>query len=117
MTPKLVAIIAALALTACDTVPMQSVAKAFSDVTGSYQDQPFDAGTISVIAPRDGKLATYNLRPCGLFQICGARRGKVSSVDGFTVVTGAYSGRTFYLSAGGDGFVRQHGPDVPLAWE
>lgn len=89
--------------------------RAFSD---AYQDQPFDAGTVYVVAEEHGDLHTYSLTPCGGDHICGldGRKGHVQRANEHIVVTGAYPGRTFYLSPGGDGYLNWRGVNRDLAW-
>lgn len=91
--------------------------RAFS---ASYQDQPFEDGMIYVVAEEHGDLHTYSLRPChGETRICGGSGGvgHLRKTPDYTIVTGAYHGRTFFLSPGGDGVLRWRGVDRTLAWE
>lgn len=83
-----------------------------------YQDQPFERGTVHVVAEEHGELHTYSLTPCGEDHICGpnGRQGHVTRMDDHVVVSGAYNGRTFYLSPGGDGFLNWRGVNRDLAW-
>lgn len=81
------------------------------------KDQPFDEGTVYVVATERGELRTYALRPCrNETHICGTRAGHLSETEQFYAVTGAYPGRTFFLSPGGDGVLRRGSHEVPLAW-
>lgn len=106
-------------LAACEYGPVPgpplplAVQRAYAD---TVQDHPFDDGAISVLAEEHGELHTFTLRPCGQDRICGARRGKVVRAPDYWVVTGAYSGRTFYISPGGDGWIKRSGRYYPLAW-
>ncbi len=89
--------------------------RAFSD---AYQDQPFEEGAIYVVAEEHGDLHTYSLTPCGGNHVCGpnGRIGHVQRLNDHIVVTGAYPGRTFYLSPGGDGYLNWRGVNRDLAW-
>jgi len=85
------------------------------------QDTPFDSGPVSVVATERGELNTYTLVPCrGDTHICGGsahgRAGHLRTGLTADVVTGAYPGRIFHLSPGGDGFLERGGHVVPLAW-
>jgi len=84
----------------------------------SYLDLPFEDGIVHVVAEEHGDLHTYSLTPCGVNRVCGpdGRSGTVQKQDDHFVVTGAYSGRTFYLSPGGDGFLNWRGVNRDLAW-
>lgn len=82
----------------------------------AYQDTPFERGEISVIAEEHGELHTFTLRPCGADQVCGARQGNVVKAPDYYVVTNAYAGRTFYVSPGGDGYIKRDGVLYPMAW-
>jgi hypothetical protein len=85
----------------------------------THRDQPFDTGTVYVVANEHGDLHTYSLTPCrGGTRICGGsgRVGTVERTLDFSVVTGAYSDRTFFLSPGGDGYLTWRGADIDLAW-
>lgn len=88
------------------------------DIDASYRDLPFDRGTVYVVANEHGELHTYSLRPCGGTHVCGGsgRVGHVARTLDHFVVTGAYPGRTFYLSPGGDGYLKWRGEDRDLAW-
>ncbi|SEW45299.1 hypothetical protein SAMN04488515_3315 [Cognatiyoonia koreensis] len=82
-----------------------------------FQDQPFDVGPVSVLSEERGKLRTYLLTPCrNGTRVCGAHVGSVSKTPDFTIVSGAYPGRTFYLSPGGDGYLLVNGRTISLAW-
>jgi len=82
------------------------------------RDLPFDAGPVYVIANEHGDMHTYSLRPCGGDHVCGdtGHRGHVKRTPDFFVVTGAYPGRTFLLSPGGDGYLTWRGVNRDLAW-
>lgn len=85
----------------------------------AYRDKPFDSGTVYVVANEHGDLHTYSLTPCrGGTHICGGagQVGHVTRTQDYFVVTGAYRGRTFYLSPGGDGYLTWRGVDRDLAW-
>ena len=82
-----------------------------------FQDQPFDTAAISVLATEGDELRTYSLRPCqNGTRICGARTGTLQRTPDYYVVTGAYPGRVFHLSPGGDGFLRTAQGNTNLAW-
>ena len=84
----------------------------------AYLATPFAEGEVSVVAAERGELRTYRLTPCRQgTRICGSHPGTVSRDGVFTVVSGAYPGRTFLLAQGGDGALKVHGSAVPLAWE
>ena len=84
----------------------------------AYQDLPFDSGAVSIVANEHGDLHTYMLTPCGGDHICGLRGhvGHVERTADYFVVKGAYPGRTFHLSPGGDGYLTWRGVDRDLAW-
>lgn len=85
-----------------------------------FQDQPFALGVISVVAEEHGELHTYSLTPCqGNTRICGpgGRAGTLTRYPDYVIVTGAYPGRSFYLSPGGDGWLLWRGAWHPLAWQ
>lgn len=88
----------------------------------AFLDQPFEGGTVHVVAEERGEMKTYILVPCrGGTHVCGETlRGRAGhSVVGpdYVQVTGAYPGRTFLLAPGGNGVLRRHGVDSPLAWD
>lgn len=84
----------------------------------NLQDQPFDErGTVFVVAEERGKMRSFALTPCrGGTHICGTRAGHLARTPDFSVVSDAWPGRTFYLSPGGDGYLKRHGTLIPLAW-
>ncbi|KAA9006043.1 hypothetical protein [Histidinibacterium aquaticum] len=122
---------ALLALGACEITPTgdtrpdtrfsASSRQLFQD---TYQEIPFAQGAVYVIAP-DGTsdtMATYRLVPCGGGdRICGdslhGSAGQVTRGAEFFEVRGAYPGRTFRLSPGGDGYMLQGNLAVPVAWD
>ncbi len=88
----------------------------------SYLEQPFEDGTVHVVAEERGEMKTYILVPCrGGSHVCGGslrgRAGYLTQHPDFAVVTGAYAGRTFFLAPGGSGVLRRAGVDTALAWE
>jgi hypothetical protein len=92
------------------------------DFAVATDDKPFANGNVSVIAAEHGEMRTYLLARCGGgSQICaGGLRGhpgQLSQLEDYVVVSNAYSGRTFYLSAGGLGYLQTARGTVPLAWE
>jgi len=110
---------AVLLLGACaqQLPPAASVSPEFDRlITDTFQDTPFDTGAITVLAEEHGELRSFRLRPCGGNHICGARQGHVADAPAYWVVTGAYSGRTFYISPGGDGWIKRDGALHPMAW-
>lgn len=112
--------VALLALAACNGKPLPAFWD--SDVyqaayAESYQDHPFDDGAISVITEEHGELHTYTLKPCrNDTRICGARAVQMTKSDHYYVVDGAFRGRAFYLSPGGDGWLKRGETITPLAW-
>ncbi|MCO4848471.1 MAG: hypothetical protein KC448_10930 [Yoonia sp.] len=82
----------------------------------NFQDHPFDTGPITVLSEEHGDLRSYTLRSCGADQVCGAGKGRVVRTSDYWVVTGAYAERIFYVSAGGDGWVKHGGALTPIAW-
>lgn len=122
MTRLTAAILTSLGLAACtDGQPLPqyfdvpvSAQRAYAN---QFQDAPFDSGPITVLSGAGGNLQSYTLTPCrNGAAICGARTGQLQQTEDFYVVTGAYAGRTFYLSPGGDGFIRRGGVDTDIAW-
>ena len=89
------------------------------ELAASFQDIPFEGGaSVSVVANEHGDLHTYRLTPCGGDHICGlpGHIGHIEQTPDYFVVTGAYPGRTFYLSPGGDGYLTWRGVNRDLAW-
>ena len=89
------------------------------EVDVAYRDLPFDSGPVYVVAPEHGDLHTYSLTPCrNGTRICGGAGGvgHVTRTPDYFKVTGAYAGRTFYLSPGGDGILEWQGVERELAW-
>lgn len=127
---RIFAALAGLAmLGACDAADIQSfgaqiesldlLAETDRDIDEAFRDKPFDTGTVYVVANEHGDLHTYSLTPCrGGTHICGGSGhvGHVQRTEDFYIVTGAYRGRTFYLSPGGDGYLKWRGVDRDLAW-
>ena len=125
----LLAALCPLALSACMNIDLAATGAALErvnlvdaterDIDEAFRDLPFDTGTVYVVANEHGDLHTYSLTPCrGGNRICGAtgRVGTVSRTPDYYVVTGAYSDRTFFLSPGGDGYLKFRGVDRDLAW-
>lgn len=119
-------ILAALTLTACapgepltwKQNPVQ-VQRAWAN---AFSDQPFDTGPVTILAAEHGELHSYTLAPCQSGQrVCaGSANGRAAVLQwtpDYAVVSGAYAGRTFYLSPGGDGWMRRGGVDTPIAWD
>lgn len=125
---SILAITGCVALSACSAADIENFRTGIEsvDIAGetrrafseTFQDQPFDRGTVYVVAEEHGDLHTYSLRPCGGDHICGGsgRVGHVERGENFYVVTGAYPHRTFYLSPGGDGVLKWRGVNRDLAW-
>jgi hypothetical protein len=82
----------------------------------NFQDHPFDTGPITVLSEEHGDLKSYTLRTCGEDHVCGSRKGHVTRAPDYWVVKGAYAGRVFYISAGGDGWVKHGSELIPIAW-
>ena len=88
----------------------------------AFSDQPFDTGPVTILTSEQGALRSYTLAPCrGGSTVCaGSSRGRAGTVQvtpDFDVVSGVYPGRVFYLSPGGDGFMRYRGADYALSWD
>lgn len=82
-----------------------------------WQDKPFDEGAISVLSEEHGDLHTYTLTPChGGANVCGDSVGHLQVTPDYYVITNAYDGRTFYISPGGDGYVKINGVFTTIAW-
>jgi len=109
-----------VALTACGGKPLPAFWD--SDVYQAYyaenfQKHPFDEGPVSIVTEERGHLRTYTLTPChDGARVCGARAAQVMKEPHYYVIAGAYHGRTFYLSPGGDGWVKRGETITPLAW-
>ena len=122
------AIVGLFALGACDDARLDETRAAINalDLPGDSQrafvvaqeDIATDDGTVYVVAEEHGDLHTYSLTPCGGNHVCGpnGRIGHVQRLNDHIVVTGAYPGRTFYLSPGGDGILTWRGVNRDLAW-
>lgn len=83
----------------------------------NFQKHPFDDGPVSIITEERGEMRTFALKPCdGGSHVCGARAAQVVKETHYYVIAGAYHGRTFYLSPGGDGWVKRGDVLTPLAW-
>lgn len=125
---KLLALTGLLALCACASYDLGATRAQIENldvlkatdraIDDAYRDLPFDTGTVYVVANEHGDLHTYSLTACGGNHICGGtgRVGHVERTLDYFVVTGAYPGRTFHLSPGGDGYLTWRGVDRDLAW-
>lgn len=89
----------------------------------AYQPLPFAEGAVRVISPdaQDPTMRTWRLVPCQQgTRVCAdtahGRAGHVTRGAEFWQVSGAYPGRVFYLSPGGDGYMTDGHVAVPLAW-
>ena len=121
-------VVALVALTACQgtgdrvaATAEQFVWDATRDVNryvgDTFQDAPFDSGPVSVLAEENGELRTYTLTPCrGGNNVCGSGTGQLTRNADFYILTGAYTGRTFYFSPGGDGYIKRGSDYIPMAW-
>lgn len=119
------------AVTLAGCAKMQEGPAAFEDVDvamelrqsfqAAYQDTPFDAGPIWIVAPEGDEMQTFVLLPCGDGRVCSEarphHRGHVVRTGEYYVVTGAYPRHDFWLSPGGDGWLAVGGVGVPLAWD
>lgn len=120
MRNVILGLVALTGLSACYGKPLTwegnpvAVQRFYAD---TFQDQPFDVGPVSVIAEERGEMRTYLLRPCANnTRVCGTRTGTLERTPDLAVVRGAYAGRVFYLSPGGDGYMVRNGRTIPLAW-
>ncbi len=98
------------------------VAEADRLVADSFRDVAFADGRVAVVTAEDGRMRTYWLVPCqNGTQICaGGPHGRavdLTSNPDFRIVSGAYRGRDFYLSPGGDGMIITRDGRNQLAWE
>ena len=116
------AVIVSATLVACTEgkplpYPVGDPAEAARYYADLFQDQPFDEAAVKVVVAERGDLRTFTLRPCqNGARICGARAGSVEVTPDYYVVSGAYPGRTFWLSPGGDGYMERGGVRTNLAW-
>ena len=91
-------------------------------VADSFRDIAFTEGRVAVVAVEDGRMRTYWLVPCrdGAAICAGGPDGQavdLTSNPDFRIVSGAYRGRDFYLSPGGDGMMISRDGRHQLAWE
>ena len=133
---KLVTACAALAALAGCNAPgpefpeMTPVTVAFSNVVAqadrivadSFRDIAFTEGRVAVVAEENGRMRTYWLVPCrdGTKICAGGPNGRavdLTSSPDFRIVSGAYRGREFYLSPGGDGVLISRDGQHQLAWQ
>ena len=108
------------ALTACasyDLPPPSEAGTGVQRAIGTLLDQPFDTGPVTVLTEEHGALHSYTLTRCGDTVCAGSRRGSLSETPDYLVISGTHAGRTFYLSPGGDGWVKVRGALHPLAWD
>ena len=112
--------VALLALAACGGKPLPAFWD--SDVyqayyAENYQAHPFDDGPVSIVTAEHGEMRTYHLKPCrNGTRVCGNRAAELVKEQHYYVVSGAYHGRAFYLSPGGDGWLKKGDTITPLAW-
>lgn len=133
---KIITLCAGLALLAGCDVPGLDVqagapeAAAFSSVVvesdrivdSNFRDIAFAEGRVAVVAEEHGRMRTYWLVPCqdGTRICAGGLNGRAGSLTlnpDFSIVSGAYRGRDFYLSPGGDGVLITRDGQYQLAWE
>ncbi len=86
----------------------------------SFTEEPFELGSLSVIAEEAGELSTYNFYPCqGGGAVCSGSpqgpAGRLFRTEDSFVLAGLH-GRTFWFSYGGDGWVERNEQFVPMAW-
>lgn len=98
------------------------VAEADRLVADSFRDIAFTEGRVAVVAEENGRMRTYWLVPCrdGTKICAGGPNGRavdLTSSPDFRIVSGAYRGREFYLSPGGDGVLISRDGQHQLAWE
>ena len=116
------ALLAALTLSACASEsefrPNEVDARVTRAVEWSFLDNPLDTGPVTILAPEHGDLRSYEIRKCGDVRVCSGHRSAplLMSAD-FVVIDGLIPGRTFYLSPGGDGWMKRSGQLIPIAWE
>jgi hypothetical protein len=116
------AVLATATLVACtDGQPLPSEIDVPSEAARYYadlfQDKPFDEAAVKVVVAERGDLRTFTLQPCqNGVRICGSQTGSVETTPDYHVVSGAYPGRTFWLSPGGDGYMVRGGVRTDLAW-
>ncbi len=123
---RIVLVLSVLTLAACAPKMPPAVDQEVPAVkrlwASAFSDQPFDTGPVSILTEEHGELHTYTLAPCrGGKTVCAGsihgRAGVLQLSEDYAVVTGAYAGRTFYLSPGGDGWMKKNSAYVPLAWD
>lgn len=120
--------VALTALTACAETALTPESLTFDTITRDtdravslgFRQMPFAQGPLSVVVAERGRLLTYRLVPCqeGRAICAGTARGRAGGLQitpDHYIVTGLY-GRIFFLSPGGDGWLRHGNVDVPLAW-
>ena len=98
------------------------VAEADRMVADSFRDIAFTEGKVAVVAEVNGRLRTYWLVPCqnGTRICAGGPNGRavpLTDSPDFRIVSGAYRGRDFFLSPGGDGVLVTRDGQHQLAWE
>ena len=116
------ALLAALTLAACTPgsqfEPNEVDVRVSRAVNWSFLDNPFDTGAVTILAPEQGELRSYTIRDCGTATVClGHRRAALVMAPDYAVIDGLVPGRVFYLSPGGDGWMKTGGTYVPIAWE
>lgn len=90
------------------------VGRVYADI---FQDSPFDTGAVTVLSEEHGELHSYTLTPCRSgTAVCGARSAALQRTPDYFVVQNAYAGRDFYLSPGGDGYMKRNGVFTAIAW-
>ena len=122
-------LLAFVVLAGCSGVPiipddLDLMAQTQRDFAAAFYETALSEGPISIIVAERGEIRTYALAPCGAGGSACAPGGRAVPVTkgtsiwpDYTIVAGAYRGRTFYLAPGGKGVMRRDGVDYPLAWE
>lgn len=121
MRYAILALSAITVLSACENgiaqAPAQPAIEVQRALSNAFQDAPFDTGSVTILTAEHGDLHSYTLTMCGDAVCSGGRRGTLQQTPDFTVVSGTHRGRTFYLSPGGDGWVKIAGEFITLTWE
>ena len=85
----------------------------------AFTEEPFETGTMAVIAEEGGELSTFRFVPCRGGAVCSGSEagpaGRLLRSPDWFILTGL-QGATFWLSYGGDDYLERNGQYVPLAW-